>query len=85
MLHLGDGDVQALGGKPVAHLGDPPHLLQHPPGHGGGAAGPLYPEQVVHVVQVGGASDQIAAVGLLPENLDHLVVTQRGHKEAEQV
>ena len=58
----------------VPRFGHPPHLLQHPAGDGSGVAGPLYLEQVIHIVQVGGTGDQVAAVGLLLENLDDLVM-----------
>ena len=74
MLHLGDGDVQTLGLEVVAHLGHPAYLLHDPAGHGGRVAAALHLEQVVHIVQVGGAGDEIAAVGLLLEGLDDLVM-----------
>ena len=74
VLHLGDCDVQALGLEVVAHLRDLAYLLHDPAGHGGRVAGPLDLEEVVHIVQVGGAGDEVAAVRLLAEDLNHLIV-----------
>ena len=76
VLHPGDAHLQAVGPEPVAYVGHPPDLLHDPAGHRRGVvllAG-LHVEQVVQIVQIRRAGHQIAAVGLLPELLDDLVV-----------
>ena len=58
----------------VPLLGDAADLLHHPAGDGVGVALALDGEQVEQVGEVGGAGNQVAAVLLFLELLDHLVV-----------
>ena len=74
MFHLGDSDIQPLRLEVIAHLRDLAHLLHDPAGDGGCVTGPFDLEEVIHIVQIGGAGDEVAAVRLLAEDLDHLIV-----------
>ena len=74
MLHFGHQHIQTLRLEVVAHLRQALHIFDDPAGHGGGIALAPDLEQVVHIVQIGTAGDQVAAVLLLLEDLDDLVM-----------
>ena len=74
MFYPGNGYVQAFPLKTVARLGDAAHLFQYPAGYRRCIADSSDREQVVHPNQIGGAINEITAVFLAAELLDHFVV-----------